>query len=134
MTSPLQRLAELHASAKFGPLTCDNYFPSEIFEQTANGPAKAIEIRGWGWLQKQEDGEQVQDARGRLVHAALANLPALLECANLCQIMATSLANAERYEAIGEFRMQIADDMAEALKPLLTSTTTEATAGEGERV
>lgn len=79
MTDPIQHLRELMSKAKFGALSCDNYFPSEIFEKTATGPAKAVEIRGWGWLQKQEDGEQMQDARGRLVCELLNLAPQLLE-------------------------------------------------------
>lgn len=90
MTLPeIENIRQLLSRAKFGPLKCDNYFPAEIYEDTPTGLAKAIEVRGWGWLQKREDGEQMQDARGRLVQAALDALPRLLAIVEAAQAVSS---------------------------------------------
>jgi hypothetical protein len=83
--TPIEHLRELMSKARFAPLKSNAYFPTEIFEESPFGSSLAIQIRGWGMLQKQEDGAETQDARGKLVAHALNNLPALLAVVEAAQ-------------------------------------------------
>ena len=78
--NPLDHLAELMAKSAMGALHYDNA-GTTIFEDSTSGPQPTFDVRGWGWLQKLPNGEDIQDARGELVAVVINALPALLEVA-----------------------------------------------------